>query len=295
MAHPRLRAIADVVRAMSPLDAASCATLLLIALTGPRYWYAAVPLTMLALAGLLVKPIRDARSYWLVVATILFTANYLNWYEVDNHKHLLAYWCLGLWLIRHSEQPDRAVALTGRWLIGLAFLFATYWKLAMPDFLSGEFFHFEYLFDTRFKSVALLLGGLSDETYLHNRQLLRQLLDPASAVTAAQISSAEVLALAGKAMAGWTVLIEGGIAIAFLAPLRSSIGWVRDLALLGFVCTTYLLAPVLGFAYLLLAMGLAQVGADRLGTRCAYLGVFCALSVVNAPWLELVRAVFLDA
>lgn len=64
------------------------------------------------------------------------------WFSIDNHHYLLTYWYLALGIALLGHRSDDVVAFTGRWLLGLAFAFAVFWKVASPDFASGAYFEF---------------------------------------------------------------------------------------------------------------------------------------------------------
>ena len=85
-----------------------------------------------------------------------------------------------------------------------------------------------------------------------------------------------------------TALIEPLVALAFLVPLvraRPAWGRLRDASLLVFCATVYAVAPVAGFAWLLLAMGAAQVPAGRERMRFAYvLGYLLILAYEKREW-----------
>ena len=66
--------------------------------------------------------------------------------------------------------------------------------------------------------------------------------------------------------------MEAAVALTFLWPLGRGPSRLRDATLLVFCALTYAVATVEGFAWLLLAMGLAQTTGD--GWRRAYVGVF---------------------
>jgi hypothetical protein len=85
------------------------------------------------------------------------------------------------------------------------------------------------------------------------------------------------------------VLLEGTVALTFLwagAGLRG----VRHAALLTFTVLTYALAPVPGFGWLLLAMGLCDTHPGEGRLRAAYLIVFVVvLFSAEAQWGVLLR------
>ena len=85
-----------------------------------------------------------------------------------------------------------------------------------------------------------------------------------------------------------TPLLEAAVAATFLAPRGSSLSRVRDVVLCVFCAGTYALAPVAGFGWILLSMGVAQSDTERM--RWLYLAVF-ALLVFHSevPWLAGLR------
>src|SRR5688572_14564249 len=84
---------------------ATAITCLLILLTGPREWYVAVPTSTLAAAALLFPALRASRSLWLFMATAVGASALFNWEETDNHKYLLAYWCIAIALSIGERDP----------------------------------------------------------------------------------------------------------------------------------------------------------------------------------------------
>ena len=70
-----------------------------------------------------------------------------------------------------------------------------------------------------------------------------------------------------------------------LIPPRARLDLVRHGLLLTFCFTTYALAPVAGFGWLLAAMGLAQCRPHQSVLRGAYVAVFILiLMYAEVPW-----------
>ncbi len=92
------------------------------------------------------------------------------------------------------------------------------------------------------------------------------------------------LRLAAHLLTGWTAALETALAVAFLWPVGRGPSPARHALLLLFCVTTYAVATVEGFGWLLLAMGAAQCEAPRL--RAAYLAAFLLVLVYSeVPWL----------
>ena len=59
-------------------------------------------------------------------------------------------------------------------------------------------------------------------------------------------------------MAFVTIVVEGAIAVVYLAPLAKRLSWIRDAIMVGFCVVTYVMLPVGGFGMLLTVMGFAS-------------------------------------
>jgi len=223
-----------------------------------------------------------------LLALLTGTRVVLDYPLADNHAYLLCYWCATLALGLASNEPGRAVASGARVLIGLAFAFATLWKLALsPDFLDGTFFRVTLLTDPRFADLARIAGGLAPDALAAMREALLEHADVEVATWAALDEPASLRRLAG-ALTLWTAAIEAAVALGFLWAFVRGPRPVAD-ALLVFCVTTYAVAPVAGFGWLLLAMGMAQCDASPGGARMrlAYLATYVLVLLYREiPWLE---------
>jgi hypothetical protein len=128
--------------------------------------------------------------------------------------------------------------------------------------------------DHRFADFTRLAGGLSQAQFdelvgwveLHVDGELPPEIEPPA-------QPARFVWLA-RAMTVGTVVIEGAIALAFLWPFGGLVHRARDALLLLFCTTVYAVATVEGFAWMLLAMGVAQLEPARRTTRVLYLVVY---------------------
>ena len=89
-----------------------------------------------------------------------------------------------------------------------------------------------------------------------------------------------------RALATWGGLgLEALIALLCLCPAGRIIEAARHAALLLFCATTYALAPVAGFGWLIAVMGLAQCRPHAAGRPGAYIAVFLLiLMYAEIPW-----------
>ncbi len=233
-------------------------TLVLLLMFTVSVWYMQVGVLGLSVLAVLHRPLVRRAPFWFAVTAILAVGHAQGWFQIDNHKYLITYWCFALGLSRLADDPARFLALNARLLIGLAFLFAVVWKVLSKDYLSGAFFEATLLQDARFSGVAEVLGGVSAAGLQENLQAMRSLIafgDPGAGL--AMHTGPRIAALA-QFMTWWTIGIEALVAACFLWPHGRGLSRWRDPALFAFIVTTYPLAPVVGFAWVLTAMATAQ-------------------------------------
>jgi hypothetical protein len=260
------------------------AILLLLRPMGPE-WVRALLLVVAGLA-LLFRPVLLSPFAWWLAAALVAARIAADWPLSDNHIYLLGYWCVAAGLAVGAR--DRAVTLarSAAWLLGLAMVFAVLWKgLLSPDYLDGRFFRVTMLTDDRFADAVRLIGGLTNEQIDANRDVLAplpdgaELADPPSLIEPASFRAFVVATT-------WGVLVvEACIAALFLWPVGRRLQPARHALLLAFCLVTYAFAPVAGFGWLLIAMGIATCRADQHGWRLAYLATwFVVLLYSEIPW-----------
>jgi hypothetical protein len=280
-------------------DAAARVTLLVWLLDPPMLWPNAVPALTHAGARNLWPRLVRAPLFWAALTAVALLRVGFDWMLADNHHYLMATWCFALALARLDRRPDVAAAVNARRLVGLAFAFAVLWKgILSPDYLDGRFFRVTFLADARFELVAVGVGGLGLEDLAANDRT-RARFDPTrpvdSGAEAPRLLETPRLHGAALLATAWTLGIEALVAVGFLWPAAGPPGprrrrWLhpgswRDPALLAFAWTTYAVAPVVGFGWLLAAMGFAQA-ADR-RVRWLYAGTMVLILVHHrVPWIE---------
>ena len=208
------------------------------------------------------------------------------WPLSDNHIYLLAYWCLALGLALSGPAPAATLATSSRWILGASFAMAVLWKAVLsPDYVDGRFFRVTLLTDERFADASLVFGGLSRDQMAQNRKFLEplpegaELLDPPAFVEPPPLRLFATLATWGG------LTLEGLIALLCLWPGGRQVERARHAALVLFCATTYALAPVAGFGWLIATMGLAQCRPEQRRLRGAYVIVFLLILLyTEIPW-----------
>jgi len=270
-------------------DAVLTQTAIILLLRPLDIWWATPFVLAAACLALLFRPVRRAPLTWILVAVFVAIRIVAVWPLSDNHIYLLAYWCLGIGLALSGATPAATLAASSRWLLGGAFAMAVLWKAVLsPDYVDGRFFRVALLTDVRFADASLVFGGLSREQMAQNRAFLEplpagaELLDPPAFVEPPRLR-------AFAAVATWGGLIlEGLIALTCLLPPKGRLDLARHGLLLAFCFTTYALAPVAGFGWLISTMGLAQCRPRQSWLRGSYVAVFILILMYSeVPWTRI--------
>ncbi|MEA5463975.1 hypothetical protein [Leptothoe sp. PORK10 BA2] len=262
-------------------------TTILLLLHGIDDWvWTMLPEKVLALTMLVYSPLVRHRWAWLAMSLCLLVHNLWHWSSLVNHEYMYTYWVLVCAIAVWSQTPRQVLRWNARWLIGLCFLFATLWKFLGGEYLDGSFLHLTFLLDSRLAMGAVLFGGLDLATLAENRQIFETTQSSAAVLDPQQLTTTPRMAVAGIVLSYWTILIEGLVAASFLLTVPRWLYQKRDWLLLAFVLTTYTVIPVLGFAALLLVMGLIQA-KNNLMARI-YLGLLISMPV----WMPLPQGIF---
>jgi len=273
---------------IKPLRDLPLLTIVLLLTAAPEQWYLRAPLFAMFALGVVFRSWLVRPQFWYIVATLLGATVYLTWETSDNHKYLFVYWCLALCcaFTLHRHEQQEALAIASRWLIGLCMLLATVWKLATPNYLNGTFFHYEILCDARLAPLVSWLTGISSDVLAANRDL-RELVQSGYVrglvIDTVALTDSPRLAWLAQAMTWWTITIEGTLAVLFLWPGKQRVANLRNAALLFFAATTYFVAPVRGFGWMLMLLGMGQCREDQRGWRLAYLAALVLIQAYTLP------------
>jgi hypothetical protein len=249
------------------------------------------PLILAAAGWALLSPRALTSSAMWYALTVLVAARIVaDWPLPDNHIYLLAYWCLALALSLGNGDPRPVLATSARRLIGVAFLMAVIWKAFLsPDYLDGRFFRVTWLTDMRFTDAVQLFGQLTPSQLTHNRELLAPLPEGAELLDPPVPSDPPAFRYLVLTSTWGVLMLEGLVALTFLRPPGGRAGSVHHLSLLLFCGVTYAIAPVAGFGWLLVTMGVALCRPDQHVLRATYIATwFLVLFYSEIPWANLI-------
>lgn len=267
-------------------DSVLTLTAIILLLRPLDVWWLAPFVLAAACLSLTLRAVRRAPLTWILVATLVGARVVAVWPLSDNHIYLLAYWCLAIGLALSDTASAATLSASSRWLLAAAFVMAVLWKAVLSsDYTDGRFFRVTLLTDDRFADAALVFGGLSRDQMAQNRAFLEPLPDGAALLHPPPFVEPPRLRAFARVATWGGLLLEAMIAAAFLLPADRWGGLTRHASLLTFCVTTYALAPVAGFGWLLAAMGLAHARPDQPRVRGAYLTVFVVILLYTEfPW-----------
>ncbi len=291
MIHEVLRSIRDQFRTiksdllgMDGTDLVMRLTLIDLLFRPVGDWLVRPFILILAALGLINEKVLRSPWTWLTLTLLTAFRVLRDWPMSDNHAYLLCYWCLALFITRLLDN-DKTIAINGKLLIGLVFAFSTLWKVGLSDdYRDGRFFRVSMYTDPRFANAIMLAGGIDEWTVDRNQRYLMGTVD-ANGAAIPKLIEPKRARLTASFLTWWTIFIEATIAASFLWPFHNWFRRNRDLFLLLFCVTTYAVAAVAGFAWLLIIMGLAQCEVSRAKVRSLYLGAFCLVLFYKfLPW-----------
>ena len=118
-------------------------TLALLVFHGYQHIYFEVPFQLLFVAFLVVPQVHAQAPFWFLIACFSGAALWLDWWSADNHKYLLFYWVMTVFLAcEQGEQKQLILVKTARYLLFFTMTLAVVQKSLSPDYLSGAFFQF---------------------------------------------------------------------------------------------------------------------------------------------------------
>ena len=259
-------------------------TLLLLLLYADHYWYIKIPLSIISIGAIIFPNLRTSWVLWGVAMLVVIVGTYNNWYAVDNHKYLLGYWCLAIFLALSTRSAGQTLEATARRLVILVFGLAIIQKSLSADYLNGAFFYYELLLDERFSGLARYVGGIPEHMDHLNLAARKALVNYDSRLVSVKLHGTAHAARLGAFITWWNYLIEAVIVLAFSLPQESRFGKTRHLWLLLFLFTTFLFAPVIGFGWVLAIMGIIQTGREQTRTRALYVVAFLQLQIYRTLW-----------
>ena len=282
-----IETLAGRIRDLPMLETVAAFTLFLVVVFGFDDASFRIASQLALLAVLLHRPLLGNPVLWAILASVGTLTLVQQWYAADNHKYLLVYW---LWVMMlaslYEERRSDLLLFNARFFLVFIFLGAALQKYLSARYMSGEMFEVLLLLDERFRAFGHLVGidkSLADAAVLSFATLkspLTEVIDNQILLPATDRSR-----LVAVAITWYDLLVQVVIGALFLANRRRC-DLIAHTALLFFIFTTYLPAPVFGFGWTLVILGFTLT-KDRLpGMAIAYFLACIAVLLYQSPWRE---------
>jgi hypothetical protein len=238
-----------------------------------------IPVSGILAGSMLVFPsVLRHKVSWLFLSLAVWALILPNWAHVDNHLFLFGYWLSSCALSRWSENPLEFLRSNGRTIVGLCFLFATFWKVASKVWLDGSFFYFFGFFDPRIGKMVHRFVDPESWNFVKG-QLQAMTLAPDISLRL-ELPTIKPLFYVARGVTYFALTLELLIAALFLF-YRSAFSRVKDYLLMIFCVLTYAVAPVYGFGLNLSIMGLASCENSRRRVQILYVLLFAGMMCLH--------------
>jgi hypothetical protein len=285
----RIEGVAGRLQDLPLFDAVAALTLFLVVIFGFDDSAFRI-VAQLALLGVLLHwPLLRNPALWATLAAVGTLILVQHWYAADNHKYLLVYW---LWVITIASYlgPDagarKVLLFNARFFLVFIFLGAALQKWLSSRYMSGEMFEMCLLLDGRFRAFSHLVGidkSVADAALLKYTTLQSPLSEVVN--NELLLPATDRSRFVAWAVTWYDLLVQIFIGTC-LALNRRLTDRLAHVALLFFIFTTYLPAPVFGFGWTLVVLGLTLTKERFPRFALAYFGASAAVVLYQMPWRE---------
>ncbi len=269
----------------------STLSVLLLIFHGYHHYYFSVPFQIMVIGLLLVPAFGRTEWFWLIVACFSGAALWLEWFDADNHKHLLFYWMLVMYLVYEIKSDDERaqfLAQAAKYLLGFTMGVAVLQKTISPDYLSGDFFEFVLLTDSRFTVFTSLFTNLDVATLQENLRIFSQARDvtSVSAGDSLKLHSDESVRRLSLVVTWINYIDQMLIATLVFIRLPQRMEFIKHISIMIFIIPVYAIAPVIGFGWLIIIWGYCIVPDRMKELRLGYIGLFFLVSLYEIHWID---------
>jgi len=285
----RIEGVVGRLQDLPLFDAVAALTLFLVVIYGFVDSAFAI-VSQLALLGVLLHwPLLRSPVLWAALAIVGSLVLIQHWYSADNHKYLLVYW---LWVVTIASYlgPEagagKVLLFNARFFLVFIFLGAALQKWLSSRYMSGEMFEMCLLLDGRFRAFAHLVGidkSVADAALLKYTTLQSPLSEVVN--NELLLPATDRSRFVAWAVTWYDLLVQIFIGTCLVLNRRLA-DQLAHAALLFFIFTTYLPAPVFGFGWTLVVLGLTLTKDRFPRWALAYFGASVAVVLYQTPWRE---------
>ena len=164
---------------------------------------------------------------------------------------------------------------------------AVFWRSVSNSYHDGTFFELTLLTDPRFEGFAHWFASASAATLQTNRELLQLLVggyQQGLEINTVGLAATGNISQIAHVITWWTLGIETLIALAFLWPDSLWSARIRNTLLIFFAVTTYSVATVRGFGWILMTLGLAQCSDRDRAFRPLFVATLALVQIYTFPF-----------
>lgn len=228
------------------------------------------------------RSVLNRELFWFIVVLLVLIPSVIDWWSLGGHAFLLLYWIIAIFLSFFSKDRLYFVSKAGQYLIGCTFLFAAIWKFISPEFVSGDVMKY-------FMTTTVPMGVTTSPFTDLDRHSLSINIDNISQLLAQDTT--RTIKLVGRfnvdrPAAIFTIItqfIEVMIAIAFIIPMPRQWSIIKEILLVLFFLTAYIIMPVPGFAVLFSCIGF--VFSKSIYAKLFFLIAFFVWQIITLPFL----------
>ncbi len=229
--------------------------------------FIATPILLISAIGFLFKESRKSKLFWIIETVFYLTWLILNWQTTDNHMYLWGYILISITVSLYTENPKKSLIISAKGLILCCMGYAVIQKLNV-NFLSGDFFYFTLITDSRFNFIGPLIQYNLMDVIIENNLIINELKSNTTRVLLNP--GPNILNIISKVITWYIIFIELTIVILFALPRKRFYQW-QHWGLLLFL-STYFILPIKGFAYSLITLGFFLIKKDDTNLKLMYIG-----------------------
>lgn len=232
--------------------------------------------------AVIFRSILDRELFWFVVLLLVLIPSIIDWWSLGGHAFLVLYWIIAIFLSFFSEDRLSFVSKAGQYLIGCVFLFAAIWKFMSPEFADGDAMKYFMITTVPMGITTSPFTGLDRHSLSTNINNISQLLTQDTTQTVNLVGRFSVDRPAAVFTA-ITQFIEITIAFIFIVPLSYKWSIIREILLILFFLTAYIIMPVPGFAVLFSCIGFAF--SKSIYSKAFFIFAFFLWQIITLPFL----------
>ncbi|MDR6219975.1 hypothetical protein J2Y00_003586 [Deinococcus soli (ex Cha et al. 2016)] len=228
------------------------------------------------------RNVLDKELFWFVVLLLVLIPSIIDWWSLGGHAFLILYWILAIFLSFFSKDRLCFVGKAGQYLISCTFLFAAIWKFISPEFANGDVMKYFMITTIPMGITTSPFTGLDRHSLLSNINNISQLLTQDTTQTVNLVGKFSVDRPAAI-LTTITQFIEVAIASSFILPVNNNWSIIREILLILFFLTAYVVMPVPGFAVLFSCIGFTF--SKSVYSKAFFLVAFFVWQIITLPFL----------